>query len=198
VDVISPSRPLRGRFGGYDVPTCADSLLHGMEDIMDDKEKSLFDSFADTIKHTFDIAAEAASKALEPEPLRPDEELVVIPTPPDAFVSEPSPPMVAIVKKKLRKKSALDTSGRITPDYDIPMPDKPMPSPKKGAEVVSKRAKKKPAKKAPAKKASKKTVKKPGKKTAKKSAKNSKAKSSAKKKAAPTVTKKKKAKKSKR
>ena len=137
--------------GGYDVPTSTDSLLHGMEDIMDDKEKSLFDSFADTIKHTFDIAAEAASKALEPEPLRPDEELVVIPAPPDAFASEPSQPMVAIAKKKLRKKSAVDTSGRITPDYDIPVPDTAMPSPKNGAKAASKKAAKKPAKKAPAK-----------------------------------------------
>ena len=163
---------------------------------MDDKEKSLFDSFADTIKHTFDIAAEAASKALQPEPLRPDEELVVIPTPPDAFVSEPSPPMVMVVKKKLPKKSAVDTSGRITPNYDIPIPDTPIPSPQTVAKVASKRPTKKAPEKA-AKKASKKTVKKPAKKTAKKSAKNSKAKSSAKKKAAPTVTKKK-AKKSKR
>jgi len=169
-----------------------------MEDIMDDKEKSLFDSFANTIKHTFDIAAEAASKALEPEPLRSDEELVVIPAPPDAFASEPSQPMVAIVKKKLRKKSAVDTSGRITPDYDIPVPDTAMPSPKNGAKAASEKAAMKPAKKAPAKaakKASKKTVKKPSKKIAK-SAKKAKAKSSAKKKAAQTVARKKKAKKS--
>ena len=163
---------------------------------MDDKEKSLFDSFADTIKHTFDIAAEAASKALEPEPLRPDEELVVIPGPSDAFVAEPSQPMVAIVKKKLRKKSAVDTSGRITPDYDIPVPDTAMPSPKKGAKVASKKAAKNPRAKA-AKKVSKKTVKKPSKKLAKKFAKKSKAKSSAKKKAAQTTARNKKAKKSK-
>jgi hypothetical protein len=182
---------------GFDASPTADSLLYGMEDIMDDKEKSLFDTVADTIKHTFDIAAEAASKALAPEPLRPDEELVVVPTAPDAFVSEPSPPMVMVVKKKLPKNSAGDTSGRITPDYDIPIPDTPMPSPKTVAKVASKKAAKKAPAKA-AKKASKKTVKKPAKKTAKRSAKNSKAKSSAKRKAAPKVTKKKKAKKSKR
>jgi hypothetical protein len=46
---------------------------------MDDKEKSLFDNFADAVKHTFDVAAEAANKALEPTPLKPDEELVVVP-----------------------------------------------------------------------------------------------------------------------
>jgi hypothetical protein len=127
---------------------------------MDDKEKSLFDSFADTIKHTFDIATEAASKALEPEQLKPDEELVVVPTPPDAFVSDPAPPIVAIAKKKPRKKSGVDTSGRITPDYDTPLPDTPMPSPKKAAKNVSKK---------PARKTAKKSVPKAAKKAAKKS-----------------------------
>jgi hypothetical protein len=127
---------------------------------MDDKEKSLFDSFADTIKHTFDIATEAASKALEPEPLKPGEELVVVPTPPDAFVSDLASPIVAIVKKKPRKKSGVDTSGRITPDYDIPLPDTPMPSPKKAAKKISKK---------PARKAAKKSVPKVAEKVTKKS-----------------------------
>jgi hypothetical protein len=126
---------------------------------MDDKEKSLFDSFADTIKHTFDIAAEAASKALEPEPLKPNEELVV-PTSPEAFVLDPAPPIIAIVNKKPRKKSDVDTSGRITPDYDIPIPDAPMPSPKKAVKKASKQ---------PAKNAAKKSVSKSAKKVAKKS-----------------------------
>jgi hypothetical protein len=105
----------------------------------DDKEKSLFDSFADTIKHTFDIATEAASKALEPEPLKPDEEIVIVPTSPDSFVSDPAPPIVAIVKKKSRKKTGVDTSGRITPNYDFPVSETPMRSPRKAAKKVSKK-----------------------------------------------------------
>jgi hypothetical protein len=129
---------------------------------MDDKEKSLFDSLADTIKHTLDIATEAASKALEPEPLKPDEELLIVPTPPDPLIGDPAPPLVAIVKKKPRKKTGVDTSGRITPDYDIPVPKTPLPSPRKAA----KKAPKKPAKKA-ASKAAKKVAKK-SKKAAKK------------------------------
>ena len=40
---------------------------------MDDKEKSIFESVTDTIKNTIDIATEAAKKALEPEPIKPDE-----------------------------------------------------------------------------------------------------------------------------
>jgi hypothetical protein len=126
---------------------------------VDDKEKSVFDSFADTIKNTFDIATEAAKKALEPEPLKPDEEVVVVPAPPDGMISDltaPSPPMVAIVKKKPRKKSAVNTSGRITPVYDIPVPDTPMPAPKK----KTKKASKKPASKKASKKSHAKSAKK--------------------------------------
>jgi hypothetical protein len=44
---------------------------------MDDKEKSLFENFADTVKHTFDVATDAAKKEIEPEPLKPDEKIVV-------------------------------------------------------------------------------------------------------------------------
>jgi hypothetical protein len=125
---------------------------------MGDKEKSLLDSFADTIKHTFDIATEAASKALEPEPLKPEEELVVVPTPSDAFVSDPAAPIVAIVKKKPREKTGVDTSGRITPDYDIPAPERPMPSPRKAAKKASKKLANKSVSKA-AKKVAKKSKK---------------------------------------
>jgi hypothetical protein len=137
---------------------------------MDDKEKSLFDSVADTIKHTFDIAAEAASKALEPEPLNPDEELVIVPTPPDPFASDPVPPIVAIVKKKPRRKTGVDTSGRITPDYDFPVPETPMPPPRKAAKKVSKKPAKKSVRKA-AKKVAKKSKKAPKKSNSKKTAK---------------------------
>lgn len=116
---------------------------------MDDKEKSVFDSFADTIKRTFDVATEAASKALEPEPLKPDEELLVVPPLPDPFISDPSPPLVAIVKNRSRKKKGVDTSGRITPEYDIPVPESPMPSPRRAAKKAPKKPAKKAASKAP-------------------------------------------------
>jgi Berberine and berberine like len=97
--------------GGFSYQPMLIVYVADTEGNMDDKEKSLFDSFADTIKHTFDVATEAAKKALEPEPLKPDEEVVVLPTPPDAFVSDPAPPMIVIVKKK-PGKSAVSMSGR--------------------------------------------------------------------------------------
>ncbi len=157
---------------------------------MDDKDKSIFESVTDTIKNTFDIATEAAKKALEPEPLKPDEEVVMIPAPEVADPMSPAPPMVAVVKKKPRKKSAVDTSGRTTPTYDIPIPDTPMPAPKKAAKKASRKSAKK-AKKTVAKSKAKKAVKKAAaKKSAKKTAKRSKAKSAVKKATAKKVAKK--------
>jgi hypothetical protein len=170
---------------------------------MDDKDKSIFESVTDTIKNTFEVAAEAAKKALEPEPLKPDEEVVMIPAPESADPMSPMPPMVAVVKKKPRKKPAVDTSGRITPTYDIPGPDAPLPTLKKAAKKASSRPAKKAVKKAVTKSKAKKAVnksaaKKSAKKTAKKTPKKSKTRSAVKKAPTKKVTKKKKAKKSKR
>ena len=85
---------------------------------MDDKEKSVFESVTDAIKHTINIATEAAEKAMEPEPLKRDEELVVVPTPMTAgsdFMSPtPMPPAFIVVKKKRRasKKPAAKKAPR--------------------------------------------------------------------------------------
>lgn len=132
---------------------------------MDDKEKSIFESVTDTIKNTIDIATEAAKKALEPEPIKPDEELVAIPAPlsiGDDYMS-PMPPVIAVVKKKLSKKSAVDTSGRITPAYDFPVPNTPLPTKK-----AAKKAKRKPAKTTTKKAMKKSTARKAAKKSASK------------------------------
>jgi hypothetical protein len=155
---------------------------------MDDKEKSIFESVTDTIKNTIDIATEAAKKALEPDPIKPDEEIVAIPSPlsiGDNFIS-PMPPIIAVVRKKRSKKSAVDTSGRITPAYDFPVPDTPLPT-----KQTAKKASRKPAKT---------TVKKAAKKSKTKAAKKSASKESAKKETAkkPKTASKKKSKKSKR
>jgi hypothetical protein len=155
---------------------------------MDDKDKSIFESVTDTIKNTFDIATEAAKKALEPEPLKADEEVVVMPAPEAADFMSPVPPMVAVVKKKPRKKSAVNTSGRITPTYDIPIPDTPLPTPMKAAKKASRKPAKK-AKKAATKSKAKKAVKKSAaKKSSKKATK--KTKTAASKKTAKKVSKK--------
>jgi hypothetical protein len=130
---------------------------------MNDKDKSIFESVTDAFKNTIDIATEAAKKALEPDPIKPDEEVVVIPDTIGigADFMSPMPPMIAVVKKKHRKQSTADTSGRITPAYDFPVPDTPLPILKEPTKKASSRAAKKAAKKAGKKSKAKKAVKKP-------------------------------------
>lgn len=79
---------------------------------MDDKEKSLLESVTDTIKHTIDIATEAAQKALEPEPMKADEELVVVPAPAPvgADLLAPLPPIIVVAKKKRPKPAAKEAA----------------------------------------------------------------------------------------
>jgi hypothetical protein len=74
---------------------------------MDDNEKSFFETITDTIKNTVDIATEAAKSALEPEPLKPNEEVVVVPTSEvvTADAMAPMAPMISVVKTKRRKKA---------------------------------------------------------------------------------------------
>jgi hypothetical protein len=101
-----PSREFPGHFALCTMPESVS--LYFWEATMDDKDKSLFENFADTIKHTFDVATDAAKAALEPEPLKPDEELVVVPTS-DAVGADfmaPMPPVTMVVKKKRRKPAA--------------------------------------------------------------------------------------------
>jgi hypothetical protein len=139
----------------------------------DDKEdKSLFQKAIETVKEVASSVTEAIASA--PPSQRAE------PAPEENF---DAPPMTA---DELAEHAAADTqppaedapaspnlSGRITPTYDIPVPDTPMPSPKKRKAVKksskksAKKASKKTAKKA-AKKVTKKTAKKFAKKTVKK------------------------------
>jgi hypothetical protein len=137
---------------------------------MDDKDKSIFDTVTDSIKNTINIATEAAKHAIEPEPLKPDEEVVLIPPVGAPDLVNPMPPMYAVVKKKRR------ASKRVA--------------------KAAKTSKSKTAKKSPAKAAKKSKAKKSAKKAMPKK-KKSKAKA-APKKTAKKVVKKKKSKKSKR
>ena len=137
----------------------------------DDKEdKSLFQKAIETVREVASSVTEVIASA--PPSQRAE------PAPEENF---DAPPMTA---DELAEHAAADTqppaedapaspnlSGRITPTYDIPVPDTPMPSPKKRKAV--KKSSKKSAKKA-SKKTAKKAAKKVTKKTAKKSAKKTK------------------------
>jgi hypothetical protein len=127
---------------------------------MDDKEKSLFESVTDTIKNTVDIAADAAKKALEPEPLKPDEEVVVVPAPVGADLIAPMPPMVTIVTKKRRAAPKKPTSKKAAKKAPAKAAKKSTQA-KKSAKKATKKTTKQSAKKSKAI-AKKKTAKTPG------------------------------------
>jgi hypothetical protein len=144
-----------------------------LEGAMDDKEKTIVEKFADAVKGAVDIAATAAIRAMEqPEAdprkvVRTANEQIYIPEATDAAA------MPAPLTKASKTPSM---SGRITPTYDFPAPDSPMPLPRKKRKAVVKNSKKairktapKKSKKAAKKKAAKKTSKKPTKKKSKKS-----------------------------
>jgi hypothetical protein len=77
-----------------------------LEAIVDD-EKSIVEKFTDAVKGVVDSASTAAMQAMATEPLKPDEEVVVIPAlePGGADLIAPVPPMIAVVKKKRRRAS---------------------------------------------------------------------------------------------
>jgi hypothetical protein len=123
---------------------------------MDDNEKSFFESITDTIKNTVDIATEAAKSALEPEPLKPNEEVVVVPTSEvvSADAMAPMSPMISVVKTKRRKKApakAAKTPQRVSKNKAAKK------TVRKAAKKNKSAAKKKSTKKASAKKARKST-----------------------------------------
>jgi hypothetical protein len=139
----------------------------------DKEEKSIIEKFSEKAKGIVDTASTAAMKAMEPDPEHvagTTNEQVYIPEATDA-AAMPVPLISA--PKSPKKRAPPSMSGRTTP-----MPDSPMPSPKKKkTKVAVKKAAKKTAKR-PAKKpkssAGRKAIGK--KKTAKKALKKKKAK----------------------
>jgi hypothetical protein len=106
----------------------------------DDKEKSIIENVSETVKSVLDVASTAARAMEDPGP--------------DATAT-PAP--LISVPKASKNATAPSMSGRITPTYDFPVPDTPMPSPQKKRKATKK-----------AKKAVKKTTRKQSKKSAKK------------------------------
>ena len=135
----------------------------------DDKEKTIIEKFSDVVKGVLDTASTAATKAMEPDP-DPEKvagtanEQVYMPEASDAAAT-PAP--LIPTPKASKKIAALSMSGRITPTYDFPVPDFPIPllKKKRKADVNKEKAIKKTARKKS--KAAKKTVRKSPKKSAK-------------------------------
>jgi hypothetical protein len=137
-----------------------------MDDDKDDK--NLIEKTIETVKEIAHIASEAAKHAMEPEPIKPGDEVVYMPATGMGIMGDSLMPPFVAIPKKARKKKTPDTSGRITPTYDFPAPTSKMPVKKKTAKKSKTVAKKKPAKKSAKKRAAKKW-KSPAKKSAKKS-----------------------------
>ena len=122
----------------------------------DEHDKNLVEKTIETVKHLAHIASDAAKHAMEPEPLKPGDEVVMMPTTDNGLLGPPSTPQFMVIhhsKKFSAKKVAKKAAKKAA---------------KKSAE---KDTAKKPAKKVKAKSAVKKT-------TAKKVAKKKKAKKS--------------------
>ena len=181
-----------------------------MDDDKDGKDnKPIFEKITHAFNNVVDTASAAATKATDPDPEKvagkANEQVLVgdaaiAPEAVPPVDENPNPrsmtadeiahhaaadtqPIVAARKTPKKKAVMPNLSGRITPTYDFPVPDTPMPSPQK-PKAVKKAKKPANASAKAAKKSSKKAVKKS---EAKKSVKTSPKKS---KKAAKTTAKK--------
>ena len=149
----------------------------------DKDDKSLFEKAIESVKDIASSVTEAVKSA--PPSARTE---TAIPPVEENFDAPPltaeelahhaaadTQPVTPTKKAPRKKTTSPNLSGRITPTYDFPPPDSPMPSSKKRKGVV-KKAKKpaKAAKKKAVKQAAKKTAKKAKKAPPKKSAKKSK------------------------
>ena len=134
----------------------------------DKEDKSLFQKAIETVKEVASSVTEVITSAppsQRAEAAPPEENFDAPPMTADELAQHAAADTQGVpsAKKAPRKKPASpNLSGRITPTYDIPVPDTPMPSPKKRKEAVKNSPKKS------AKKASKKTAKKAAKKVTKK------------------------------
>jgi hypothetical protein len=121
-----------------------------------DTEKSLVDKTIAAVKNVAEIATHAAEHALDPEPLKPGETVVMLQPANDGLLGAPEMPTYAVVpvRKKSRKKASANKVRA------------------KKAAKTSARKSKKAAPKKNAKKTSKTSAKKAVKKTGKKRSKN--------------------------
>lgn len=118
---------------------------------MDDKDhddKSLIEKTLDAVKEIATSARDAAKHAMEPEPVKPGDQVVLIPIAGDGFADSlmsPMPMMPVVIPKKKRMAPAKLAPAKIAPALK-----------KAGAKKANKKSSKKAAKKA-AKKTAKKT-----------------------------------------
>lgn len=121
-----------------------------------DTEKSLVDKTIAAVKHIAEIATHAAEHALDPEPLKPGETVVMLPPSNDGLLGAPEIPtyVVVPVRTKSRKKdSATKMAAKKAAKKSTSKSKKA--APKKNAKKTSKTSAKKAVKKAGKKKSKK-------------------------------------------
>jgi hypothetical protein len=122
----------------------------------DDTEKSLVDKTIAAVKHIAEIATHAAEHALDPEPLKPGETVVMLPPANDGLLGAPEMPTYVVVpaRTKSRKKaSATKVAAKKAAKKSTSKSKKA--APKKNAKKTSKTSAKKAVKKAGKKKSKK-------------------------------------------
>jgi hypothetical protein len=149
-----------------------------MESAMDDDkdDKSLFQKAIETVKEVASSVTEVVTSAppsQRAEAVPPEENFDAPSMTAEELAHHAAADTQPVLPAKAPRKKSPNLSGRITPTYDIPVPDTPMPSPKKRRAVKTKKSAKKASKKS-AKKAVKKVTKKTAKKSAKKTVKKNK------------------------
>ena len=135
---------------------------------MDDKDKNVIEQIVDKINDVVEtvatVAADALSQAMEPDPVKSDQQPISEPPIPFTVMPVHAPTKKPRAKKAVAAKSTINVSGRITPTYEFPAPDSTtMP-----VSIPTKKTKK-DARKKKSQKTVKKSVKKSAKKVAMKS-----------------------------
>ena len=114
----------------------------------DDTEKSLVDKTIAAVKHIAEIATHAAEHALDPEPLKPGETVVMLPPANNGLLGAPERPtsVVVPVRRKSRKKASAN-KVRAKKAAKAPARKSRKSAPKKNAKKTSKKSAKKAVKK---------------------------------------------------
>ena len=85
-----------------------------------DDDKNIIEKAIEAVKDIAHVASEAAKHAMEPEPIKPGDEVVMMPSEGSGLLGEPTPPQFVIIPRKRRrtrktsKKTAKKTAKKET------------------------------------------------------------------------------------
>jgi hypothetical protein len=121
----------------------------------DNDEKNLIEKTIEAVKKIAHVASEAAAHAMEPEPLKPGDKVVLMPMVTDGMMGEGMIPPLVVVRRKKVPKTATKKRPRRQQKRQQRNPQKR--TPQRNGKSPAKAAKKKTGKKAVKKKTTKKS-----------------------------------------